>query len=175
MEGAASIFLRADIRREDGQNMIQWVENHNVTRYLNEYGDIAEQIKTMLARTPDYLLTYYFNRDGQFYLVCMEDDRSIGFVKLCGMPHETYEVVYAIGEEALWGRGLGHQAFMAALNKAFFEKRARYVDAKIYNSNNRSICIARHCGMRVVAQRGNLSVYRVTLDEYLNRPNAVRA
>ena len=33
---AASIFLRAEIDRQDLELMIRWMDNPNITRYLNE-------------------------------------------------------------------------------------------------------------------------------------------
>lgn len=36
----------------------------------------------------------------------------------------AYEIVYVIGEDALWGHGLGQQAVRSALSKAFLHLRA---------------------------------------------------
>lgn len=169
MERAASIFLRADIRPQDGHNMIRWVENKNVTRYLHESRYVADEIRTLLEQTPPHLLTYHFNRNGQFYLVCKEDGDSIGFVKLLRLPDGRCEVVYVIGEESLWGHGLGRQTLKLVLNKAFFENRASAVIAKIHTDNLRSIRTAVHCGMRVFEERERLTVYSVSMETYLKK------
>jgi len=41
MKKAASVFLRADITLRDVDRMIRWMENPNVTRFLNEDADIV--------------------------------------------------------------------------------------------------------------------------------------
>ena len=138
-----------------------------MTQYLNESGSAAEEIRLLLEQTPAHLLTLRFNQSGQFYLVCDKSDRSVGFTKLCPKGGGQYEVVYVIGEEALWGRGIGHQALRLALNKAFFEKRADAVSAKIHPQNHRSVRTALSCGMCAAQTTGKLAVYSVSFGKYL--------
>ena len=40
MKKAASIFLRADIKMSDVDNLINWMENPNVARYLRQHRTI---------------------------------------------------------------------------------------------------------------------------------------
>jgi Acetyltransferases, including N-acetylases of ribosomal proteins len=169
MKEAASIFLRADIGTKDGYNLARWVRNEHVTRYLNEGAAAAQEVTELLESTPAYMLTYHFNQSGPFYMVCDGEDRSIGFVRLCRRPGGRYEVVYAIGEERLWGNGFGRRALSRALDIAFCEKRAEAVDARIDRENVRSVRAAVHCGMREVRAWERLSEYSLTREGYLTR------
>lgn len=169
MEKAASIFLRADIKPNDGYNLIRWVKNENVTRYLNESSHVAGEIESLLEDAPPHLLTYYFNQYGQFYLVCDEQNRSIGFVKLRCQTGKCYEIVFAIGEECLWGQGMGKRALRRALHIVFFEKRAEMAIAKVYHKNARSIHTVSSCGMRRTKANDVLAEYAISMEEYLRR------
>lgn len=167
MDRAASIFLRSEIRPQDCRNLIRWIENEHVTRYLNESGKAPEEIGTLLKNTPPYLLTCRFNQHGRFYLVCDEAGRSIGFSKLTPGTAGRYEIVYVIGEDRLWGRGFGKQALRKTLKIAFLEKRAEAVVAKICRENRRSVRAVLRCGMRYVGDTGKLCIYRITMKEFL--------
>ena len=167
MKEAASVFLRADIQREDGRRLAGWMGNQNVTRYLNEKSGVSEEICSLLERAPEGMLSYHFNRHGRFFLICDSGGRSIGFIKLAPCSETGCEVVYAIGEELLWGRGYGRRALDLALQKAFFELRRETVEARIRRENTRSIRAAAHCGMRRVQEIGPLQVYRITAREYM--------
>ena len=52
------------------------------------------------------MLRYLFNRHGRFFFVCTEDNEPTGFIKLKEKGKGHYEVVYVIGHEELWGKGL---------------------------------------------------------------------
>ncbi len=68
---------------------------------------------------------YHLCRTGHFFMVCHQENESVGFVKLLPTAMEgAYEIVYVIGEDALWGHGLGQQAVRSALSKAFLHLRA---------------------------------------------------
>ena len=139
MRKAASIFLRADIMPEDVKSLVRWMENPAVTRYLNEEPDVTCSLRRILQTVPAPILTFQFNRQGRFFMACCPGGDTIGFVKLREMAEQgTYEIVYAIGEETLWGNGYGEGTIRSALFTAFLEWRARKIVAKICPGNQRS-------------------------------------
>ena len=84
------------------------MSNPNVTLFLNEDPQIISHLTRLSALAPGPMLTYHFNQHGRFFLICPEDETAVGFVslRLADAP-ASYEIVYAIGEESLWGLGLG--------------------------------------------------------------------
>ena len=65
-----------------------------------------------------------------------------------------YEIVYAIGEDTLWGQGYGEAAIDKALRIAFSKLGAHSVIAKINPANERSRRLAAACGFRNVGTSG---------------------
>jgi RimJ/RimL family protein N-acetyltransferase len=167
MKKAASIFLRADMNPQDVVNISFWLENRDVTRYLNETAS-PEALRRLAETTPAPLLTCRFNQYGKFFLVCGDRD-PIGFVKLReqGGASGCCEVVVAIGDERLWGNGYGTDAMRAAQTHAFFERRVKKMIAKIYHGNVRSERMVRCCGFREEERLEKLSRYSITFDEYV--------
>ena len=176
MKKAASIFLRADMEPVDIRFLSQWLKNRQVTRYLNEDPDAPNELSELVETVPAPLLTYHFNQRGRFFLVCgQEEERPIGFVKLKEGGGGCYEIVFAIGEEELWGNGYGSQAVQAAEDQAFLEWRARKLVAKIYHGNSRSVSTVRGCGFREERQLENLSYYSIAQNEYFDYLEKKRA
>lgn len=167
MNEAASIFLRADIQTQDGHNLAGWMNDNQITKYLNEYGNISEEINSLLERASTGMLTYYFNQCGRFFMICTQCGTSIGFVKLTHPVNKKCEIVYAIGERPLWGHGYGKHAVELALGKAFFEMRVEHVTARIMKANLRSIRAVTHCGMRLIEERHDMLIYGISVDEYM--------
>lgn len=60
MKKAASVFLRADITLRDVDRMIRWMENPNVTRFLNEDADIVYFLRQLSDSVPEPMLGYHF-------------------------------------------------------------------------------------------------------------------
>jgi len=169
MEKTPSVFLRREIMPEDCENMIRWLENEHVSRYLNESADLAGEMRDLLARTPEDMLTFQFNRSGSFYLVCDRRDASIGYARLAPLSGNRLEAVYVIGEEDLWGRGMGRQALQRIMSVAFLEKRADALLARIRLENLRSLHLAESCGMRQIGTLGRMAVFEMTAGQYLKR------
>lgn len=168
MKKAASIFLRAEIKMNDIELLIRWMNNPNVTRYLNEDENVVHSLRRLSQTVPEPMLTYHFNRTERFFLVCRGDDEAIGFVKLRKTGESgAYEIVYVIGEEELWGRGYGKSAIRSALATAFLEWRADKVVAKIYTENVRSMRAVRSCGFSQSSEGERLCRYKITGAEYL--------
>ena len=169
MKKAASIFLRANMKPKDVRNLSCWMENRKVTRYLNEGKNTPQELQELLETTPPPMLTYRFNQQGRFFLVCDEQEDSIGFVKLRQQNTPgCYEIVFAIGDEDLWGNGYGAKAVQAAQYEAFLEWRAKKITAKIYHDNVRSKNTVRHCGFHEEERLENLSCFSITMNEYLD-------
>ena len=176
MKKAASIFLRADITLRDVDRMIRWMENPNVTRFLNEDADIVYFLRQLSDSVPEPMLGYHFHRIGHFFMVCPECEDSVGFVRLNPLPETgAYEIVYVIGEDALWGHGLGQQAVRSALSKAFLHLRADRVVAKVMPQNLRSIRCVRACGFQQMAEMPRLVRFEITFDAYCQSLREKRA
>ena len=149
MKKAASAFLRMEICHADITRMIRWMRNPNVTKYLNEAPDVAQSLEQLVRSVPEPMYQYHLCRTGHFFMVCHQENESVGFVKLLPTAMEgAYEIVYVIGEDALWGHGLSQQAVRSALSKAFLHLRADRVVAKVMPQNLRSIRCVRACGFQ---------------------------
>ena len=166
MNEAASVFLRAEIKRKDGYHLASWMQNRSVIRYLNEERNISEELISLIERTPEGMLSYHLNQIGRFFLICNRKGDSIGFIRLTPRSDQCCEIVYVIGEEILWGRGYGKQALELALEKAFFEMRNETVVARIDKSNTRSIRTAMHCGMKLVKDSEHMQLFQISVREY---------
>ena len=111
-----------------------------------------------------------------FFMVCHQENESVGFVKLLPTAMEgAYEIVYVIGEDALWGRGLGQQAVPSALSKAFLHLRADRVVAKVMPQNLRSIRCVRACGFQQMAEMPRLVRFEIMFDAYCQALREKRA
>lgn len=166
MKEAASVFLRADIKMQDGRNLARWMNDQQITEYLNEKENISEEITSLLNRSLPDMLTFHFNQRGRFFMICVGEERSVGFVNLVRRSSGSCEIVYAIGEKQLWGRGYGERALDLALGKAFCEMRMEYASAHIMKDNLRSIRAAARCGMRFIEQKGDLLIYNISAAEH---------
>lgn len=82
MRKAASIFLRACERRRDLDNMIYWLKNPEVTRFLNEDAGVISYLSRLADTVPEPMLTFHLNAMGRFFMICLEDGTAVGFVKL---------------------------------------------------------------------------------------------
>ena len=126
MKKAASVFLRTEMTLRDVELLSQWMENPIITRYLNEMPGASDSLRDLAGKISAPLLALRFNQEGRFFLVCEKDGEAIGFVKLRPLQSRgMHEIVYAIGEESLWGRGYGKGAVRSALSAAFLDSRNR--------------------------------------------------
>lgn len=171
MKKAASIFLRADIQQKDIDSLIKWMKNPQVTKYMNEDESISNSLAQLSRNVPSPMLTYHFNRGGKFFIVCTESGQAIGFVKFATYRGnaDSVEIVYAIGEDALWGHGYGKNAIKLAISEVFFNLRAKSIIAKIHPKNERSIRAVRSCGFSHAKFDGYHHFYRLTVDEFIDK------
>lgn len=173
MKKASSIFLRNEICPRDVEAMIGWMDNPKVTKYLNEDPALKYALKDLLRNVPAPLLTFRFNGFGKFFIVCLNKNQAIGFVKLKEIECGIYEIVYVIGDESLWGHGYGESALSSALTTAFCTLRAKKVVAKIYPENSRSIRAALSCGFICRRPEGRLHLYSIRADEFFERSTSL--
>ncbi len=170
MKKVASIFLRPEIYPCDIEQLIKWMENPKITCYLNEDKKVVDELRGLLDSVPAPMLTLKFNQRGRFFLVCNNNGDALGFIKLKNMREaDSYEIVVAIGDRELWGKGYGSGAICMALQTAFFEWRAKKVVAKIYADNHRSINMMCSCGFICEQHEEPMLHYRVTMNEYLKQ------
>ena len=98
----------------------------------------------------------------------------MGFVRLSPLREPgTYEIVYVIGEEALWGRGLGEGAIRAALSEAFLTLDIQTLVAKIMPRNRRSVRSVTACGFTQSSLSDGLLHYTITQDAYFQQLRAL--
>lgn len=82
MKKAASAFLRMEICHADITRMIRWMRNPNVNKYLNEAPDVAQSLEQLVRFVPKPMYQYHLCRTGHFFMVCHQENESVGFVKL---------------------------------------------------------------------------------------------
>jgi RimJ/RimL family protein N-acetyltransferase len=149
MKKAASIFLRSEVTKHDIAQLARWMENADVTRYLNEHAAISRELDALLTQVPEPLLTQRLSAGGRFYFVSLRCGRPIGFLSLRRLRQAgDWEIVATIGEPALWGAGFGARALRLALMEAFYPRDceiARLI-ATIHRENTRSLRLFLHAG-----------------------------
>ena len=94
------------------------------------------------------ILTHLFNNNCRFFTI-KNLYGTIGFLRL--VPKGSFvEIVIAVGEKDLWGKGIGHNAVVEALKVAFFDMRADNVIAKIKKLNKRSQNLFKGIGFKEI-------------------------
>ncbi|MBD9280758.1 MAG: N-acetyltransferase [Clostridiales bacterium] len=147
MKKAASAFLRMEICHADITRMIRWMRNPNVTKYLNEAPDVARSLEELVRSVPEPMYQYHLCRTGHFFMVCHQENESVGFVKL--LP--------------------------TAMEGAFLHLRADRVVAKVMPQNLRSIRCVRACGFQQMAEMPRLVRFEITFDAYCRSLQEKRA
>lgn len=147
MKKAASAFLRMEICHADITRMIRWMRNPNVTKYLNEAPDVAQSLEELVRSVPERMYQYHLCRTGHFFMVCHQENESMGFVKL--LP--------------------------TAMEGAYLHLRADRVVAKVMPQNLRSIRCARACGFQQMAEMPRLVRFEITFDAYCQALQEKRA
>lgn len=147
MKKAASAFLRMEICHADITRMIRWMRNPSVTKYLNEAPDVAQSLEELVRSVPEPMYQYHLCRTGHFFMVCHQENESVGFVKL--LP--------------------------TAMEGAFLHLRADRVVAKVMPQNLRSIRCVRACGFQQMAEMPRLIRFEITFDAYCQALREKRA
>lgn len=161
------VTLRADIQPADLSRMMSWMANEHVYRYLNEHQQINVQLRQVYdARLP--VLAPLFNRSGRFLMICA-GGQAIGFLRMAHAPNNSAEIVIAIGEEGMWGRGYGRAGLSEALKTAFFDMRKERLIAHIHNENHRSRRLFESHGFEPQTAGEHMTRYELTLHDYLHQ------
>lgn len=163
---ANNVRLNQEVTRNDAIVIMNWMENHEVTKYLNEVSNISTEIKQVIDRVNMSIMTHLFNRDGSFFLIHEDDQHPIGFLKLIRRTSEA-EMVIVIGDQKKWGLGLGKLSIRQGLNVAFFQWRIPRVIAKISKKNVRSIKAFEKSGFTYEKELTNSVLLCITQDDYI--------
>lgn len=162
---AFNIQLRQEVFSDDAWRIIDWLEDDEVTRYLNEHHNVTNSIKQVLDRVNMPILTHLFNQNGSFFIVSMEEE-PVGFLRLVS-NHPEAEMVIVIGDRENWGKGLGTSAIFHGLKHAFFEWRVNKVIAKIKFQNERSIKVFKKAGFKYEKSLPKEVQYSISIDDFL--------
>ncbi len=160
------IFLRPSITKEHARVLIDWLRDEEVTQYLNEHPDIADNVEYAVNNCELPELTHLFSRGGRFYIICTGDQMPVGFVRLTTGKEET-EMVIMIGDREKWGRKLGYSAIRECMRIAFFELRSKKLVANIHRNNERSIRAFLSARFRLESETLLSKRFVITLEEYL--------
>jgi RimJ/RimL family protein N-acetyltransferase len=164
--GNGSVKLRQEVYSSDAWKIIDWLEDDEVSRYLNESQNVTDSIKQVINRVNMPILTPLFNQEGSFFVITINEDEPIGFLRLVP-KNKSVEIVIVIGDRDKWGNGFGFNAIKEALKKAFFSWRADEVIAKINFKNERSIRVFDKVGFKEDKQLAKEIQYTMTMDEFL--------
>ncbi len=63
------ISLRLLVNIFDAKNIIKWLKNNDVTKYLNEDINTTTSLEEIINSNRVDLLTCYLNKDGRFFLI----------------------------------------------------------------------------------------------------------
>lgn len=161
MKKLISVELRNFIEKNDALNLIKWLDDFEVVKYMNESKDISNVLTNILDNRQEVLLTYYLNRNCVFHMVDYEND-SVGFVSLIPNLNNQYEVVIAIGDKENWGQKIGHSALEKTILFAFNELKCQKIVAKIHNENTRSIRLFENLGFKKENYANKFVLYSLT-------------
>jgi RimJ/RimL family protein N-acetyltransferase len=163
---AGNVQLRREVYRSDACLIIDWLEDDEIIKYLNEHQNVTNSILQVINRVNMPVLTHLFNQNGSFFVVDTEDNKPVGFLRLVPKQKEA-EMVIVIGDKDKWGRGLGTNAIKHGLKHAFFEWRVEKVIAKINVMNVRSIKVFEKAGFKHEKRLPREMLFSITMDEYI--------
>ncbi|MCG8637441.1 MAG: GNAT family N-acetyltransferase [Desulfobacterales bacterium] len=135
IEGS-SIYLR-EVRVSDVDGgYYNWLNNTKINRYLET---------RYFPRSRESLVDYVKSMEGnsgQFFMaICLKEGRShVGNIKIGPVSwiHRTADIGILIGEESVWGRGVGTEAIELAAEFAFNTLNLNKLTAGCYEVNQGS-------------------------------------
>ena len=172
MKKAASIFLRSEVTKHDIAQLSRWMEDSDVTRYLNEHAAISRELDALLLDVPEPLLAQRLSAGGRFYVVSLRCGRPIGFLSLRRMRAAgDWEIIAAIGESELWGSGFGARALRLALQEAFYSRDSGIARlfATIHHENARSMRLFLHAGFAPDGEAGACRRLMIDRDRFFGK------
>lgn len=162
------ISLCPEITRANALNLMDWLEDEGVIRYLSDSRHVSRFIEQVVDRVQLPILTHLFNQGGRFFMAYDRHDKPVGFVRLVKTGADC-EIVLVIGNRDNWGRKLGGSALREGMKFAFFDMRAEKVIAKIHIDNTRSLKAFLRCGFLLDSETPTMKSYAMTSERYLQR------
>ncbi len=128
---------------------VSWLNDIDVVRYSNQ-----RFIRHTADTCREYLLSFA-NSTNMFLSVRRKsDDEAIGtMTAYVTLPHETVDIGIMIGNRAVWGQGMGQDAWGTLLDWFIEERRIRKATAGALRSNSAMIRIMEKSGMNLEATR----------------------
>lgn len=168
------IALCPEITRANALDLIDWLDDDNVTRYLSDSRHVSRFIEQVVSRVQLPTLTHLFNQGGRFFIAYDRHDAPVGFVRLVQTGSDC-EIVLVIGNRDNWGRKLGASAIGEGMKLAFFEMRADKLVAKIHADNTRSVKAFLRSGFLLDNETPTLKSFSMTAERYRQhlRDNAI--
>ena len=160
------ISLCPEITRTHAQNLMHWLADEGVTRYLSDSRHVSQFIERVVDRVQLPVLTHLFNQGGRFFMAYDQHDVPVGFVRLVKTGRDC-EIVLVIGDRDNWGRKLGASAIREGMKLAFFEMRAEKLIAKIHVNNRRSLNAFLHNGFELERETPALQSLALSAERYL--------
>lgn len=164
---AGNVLLRQEVFSSDAFELIKWLEDSDVTQYLNEDQNVGNSIRQVMSRVNLPVLTHLFSQNGSLFILTIGDDSPIGFLKLIPKG-KVVEMVIVIGEKEKWGMALGTNVIFQGLKHSFFHWRADKVIAKIKYKNHRSMNVFKNIGFKKEKDFNFEAQYSISIDEFLN-------
>ncbi|AJD33003.1 MULTISPECIES: GNAT family N-acetyltransferase [Clostridium] len=164
--GDNNVELRQEVFKSDASIIANWLEDTEITQYLNEKQNVSKSIKDIMYRINMPILTHLFNQNGSFFMVTTNEKEPVGFLRL--VPKNSIaEMVIVIGDKDKWGKGLGTNAILEGLKHAFFQWRVDEVVAKINFKNQRSRRVFRKIGFTEDKELAKEMQYSMSIKEFL--------
>ncbi|MCW6125097.1 GNAT family N-acetyltransferase [Clostridium sporogenes] len=164
--GDNNIELRQEVFKADASIIANWLEDTEITQYLNEKQNVSKSIKDIMYRINMPILTHLFNQNGSFFMVTTSEKEPVGFLRLVP-KNNIAEMVIVIGDKDKWGKGLGTNAILEGLKHAFFQWRVDEVVAKINFKNQRSRRVFRKIGFTEDKELAKEMQYSMSIKEFL--------
>lgn len=76
------ISLCPEITRANALDLMDWMEDENVTRHLSDSRHVSRFIEQAVGRVQLPVLTHLFNQGGRFFMAYDRHDKPVGFVRL---------------------------------------------------------------------------------------------
>lgn len=163
----SSINLSQEVYKSDAEKICDWLSDDEITSHLNEDVNVRRNLINVVNRVNMPILTHLFNNNCRFFTI-KNMYGTIGFLRLVP-KNENVEIVLAVGEKDLWGKGIGHNAVLEALKVAFFELRSNCVVAKIKKDNKRSQNLFKSIGFKHIRELENEIEYNINMEAFFKK------
>lgn len=161
-----TVKLRQEVFTSDAWKIIDWLEDDEIIKYLNERQNVGNSIRETIYRVNMPILTPLFNQYGSFFMITKGEQEPIGFLRLVPKG-KIAEMVIVIGDKEEWGKGLGANAIKEGLKQAFFEWRVDEVIAKINFENKRSKRAFKKVGFIKDKELTKEIQYAISIEQFL--------